>query len=69
MVYNIAYESQEALKAVKEFGMVTYKSPVMNVVTIKSNYPKCFFEKIEGVTVIKRAEAGKKINYKNDMIR
>ena len=68
MVYNIAYESKDALKAVKEFGIVTYKSPVMNVVTIKSNYPKCFFERIEGVTVIKRVEVGKKIKCKIDII-
>ena len=68
MVYNIAYESQEALKAVKEFGIVTYKSPIMNIVTIKSNYPKCFFEGIEGVTIIKRVEVGKKIKYKSDII-
>lgn len=59
MRYMVSYSNESVIDTLSEFGEITYKSPVINVVSLKTNYPQEIIEKIKGVTAIRREARGR----------
>lgn len=57
--FLIIYENEEALKSLEKFGEITYKSRVINLAGIRTQYNKEELMNIHGVTKVTEDRFGR----------
>ena len=57
--YFIKFDDESALKEVSGHGEITYRSPILNLIGIKTDTPKEELLKIQGVLSVNKERTGK----------